>query len=251
MSRRLKAITNWMKDTEPLVTDPPDEGGMKRTNKCRLALTTCDDYIDMLESSLNALCTAYENVLNRTKEEDDKFEQYVDTVHDTMMMLQERKDKFKHIIHNLTTVVLQQEDQDYKEQEYTYREESRTNLLSLSKLPPIPIPTFSGKRWEWDNFWALFKANVHDQDLTDLHKLNYLLSSLTGEAKQSILRFQITAANYTKAVQQLKKRYGQKDGIVQDLHKLLKACTATGPRTEDQRQLFEKLSAIATQLKDQ
>ncbi|XGW13266.1 hypothetical protein V3C99_013699, partial [Haemonchus contortus] len=46
------------------------------------------------------------------------------------------------------------------------------------------------------------------------------------------------------------KRYGQKDGIILELHRNLNLCTARGARTIDQRQLFEKLSAIAAQLRD-
>lgn len=113
----------------------------------------------------------------------------------------------------------------------------------------IPIPIFSGKRWEWENFWALFKASVHDQDLMELQKFNHLVSSLRGEAKESISRFQITENNYERAIDHLRKRYGSKDGIVLELNRKLSYCTARGPTTGDQRHLFEKLSAIAAQLR--
>ncbi|PIO53847.1 hypothetical protein TELCIR_24802, partial [Teladorsagia circumcincta] len=80
-------------------------------------------------------------------------------------------------------------------------------------------------------------------------KFNYLLSSLSGGARQSVSRFQLTSDNYNKALEHLKNRYGQKDGIIRDLHTALKSCVARSPRTEDQRQLLEKVSAIAVQLR--
>ncbi|VDL64515.1 unnamed protein product [Nippostrongylus brasiliensis] len=123
--------------------------------------------------------------------------------------------------------------------------------LAVSKLPQIPIPIFTGKRWDWENFWALFQANVHNQDLTDLQKFNYLLSSLKGEARQSISRFHVSATNYSKAIEHLRKRYGSKDGIIIDLNRSLSTCVARGPTTADQRHLYDRLSALVSQLEEQ
>ncbi|EYB96799.1 hypothetical protein Y032_0147g2614 [Ancylostoma ceylanicum] len=48
------------------------------------------------------------------------------------------------------------------------------------ELPALPVPSFSGNIWEWDNFWELFNGNVHSQDLSSLYKFNYLLNALKG-----------------------------------------------------------------------
>ncbi|KAK6055373.1 hypothetical protein COOONC_07124 [Cooperia oncophora] len=33
------------------------------------------------------------------------------------------------------------------------------------ELPPLPIPTFDGDIWEWDNFWEIFDSNINSKDL--------------------------------------------------------------------------------------
>lgn len=78
---------------------------------------------------------------------------------------------------------------------------------------------------------------MHDQDLKELQKFNYLLLSLRGEAKQSIAQFIISADNYEKAIHHLTKRYDNKDGIILELNRSLQNCLAKGPTTVDQRQL--------------
>ena len=49
------------------------------------------------------------------------------------------------------------------------------NHLSSVKLPKLEIPTFSGDKMRWSEFWDSFKATVDDNtSLTDIEKLNYL-----------------------------------------------------------------------------
>ncbi|KAE9412770.1 hypothetical protein Angca_000869, partial [Angiostrongylus cantonensis] len=73
------------------------------------------------------------------------------------------------------------------------------------ELPTVPIPTFSGDIWDWDNFWELFNANIHSEKVSDLQKFNYLINSLKGEPLQSIKKFQISKENYQKAIDFLNK----------------------------------------------
>ncbi|XGW26354.1 hypothetical protein V3C99_007179, partial [Haemonchus contortus] len=68
------------------------------------------------------------------------------------------------------------------------------------ELPTLPIPKFNGNIWDWDNFWELYNANVHSQDLPELYKFNFLLDALQGEAKESIRKFQVTKENYSQAI---------------------------------------------------
>ncbi|WKX95897.1 hypothetical protein Q1695_012396 [Nippostrongylus brasiliensis] len=238
MTRRINAISQWIQDTAPLLERPTDGEQRRRAHQYRMILSTCEEHIERLEASLNTLAAAFDNT-DATSPDEEEFKKYIDNAMDFVMTLHEHKDKVSAVIHETSA-----NPQD------TDSEEGRTCLLQPSQLPPIPIPTFTGRRWEWDNFWALFEANVHKQALTPLQKFNYLHSSLAGEAKQSIARFQVTAANYSRALDHLKKRYGQSDGIILDLHKSLKACSTASPKIECQRQLFEQLAAIVAQLRD-
>ncbi|EPB70321.1 hypothetical protein ANCCEY_10584 [Ancylostoma ceylanicum] len=117
-------------------------------------------------------------------------------------------------------------------------------------LPPIPIPTFGGNIWEWDNFWGIFNTIIHSQDLSNMVKYNYLLNALKGEARESIRKFQVTGENYTKAIQFLHNKYNNKEALVQVLVEKLDNCALRGPSVKDQRQLLEQLQMITTQLEE-
>ncbi|VDL79216.1 unnamed protein product, partial [Nippostrongylus brasiliensis] len=45
-----------------------------------------------------------------------------------------------------------------------------TSQARRAELPTLPVPVFSGKVWDWDNFWILFYTNVHSQALPPIIK---------------------------------------------------------------------------------
>ncbi|KAG5861530.1 hypothetical protein JTB14_008831 [Gonioctena quinquepunctata] len=68
-----------------------------------------------------------------------------------------------------------------------------TNTSSASvttenvKLSVINVPTFSGDLEYWHSFISLYDSLIHKRtNLTDIQKLQYLLSSLTGDASSHI-----------------------------------------------------------------
>ncbi|VDL63615.1 unnamed protein product [Nippostrongylus brasiliensis] len=115
-------------------------------------------------------------------------------------------------------------------------------------LPPIPIPTFDGKISEFENFWALFNANIHSQSLTNLQKFNYLLKALRGSAREAIRRYPITEENYLPALNLLSAKFGDKGKLVRMLQYKLDAAKARGNQISHQRQLVDYLIAIVVQL---
>jgi hypothetical protein len=73
------------------------------------------------------------------------------------------------------------------------------------KLPPLSLPTFSGKQEEWANFKALFQIGVHCTSFSDAQKFQFLRSHLKGHALSLIESFDIS--DYEKAYQALINRY--------------------------------------------
>ncbi|KIH62853.1 Tho complex subunit THP2 [Ancylostoma duodenale] len=116
------------------------------------------------------------------------------------------------------------------------------------ELPTLPIPTFSGNLWEWDNFWELFNNNIHSQDLPVLFKFNYLLSALKGEARASIKKFQVTKENYPRVIQFLVSKYDNREVLINQLIDRLDACKMRSTSAKDQRALLEQVQALTTQL---
>jgi len=67
------------------------------------------------------------------------------------------------------------------------------------KLPETLLPTFDGKYEGW-LFLINFNSMIQSQsDLSDVDKLQYLKSALTGEAANKLKILAIDGTNYAKA----------------------------------------------------
>ncbi|XP_055947035.1 uncharacterized protein LOC129980679 [Argiope bruennichi] len=85
------------------------------------------------------------------------------------------------------------------------------------KLPKLELRKFDGDPKEFLSFWSQFQKIHDDQDIPDEDKMQYLVASVEpkSKAERLILSFPATAANYPKAVAQLKERFGREDLLVQ------------------------------------
>lgn len=89
-------------------------------------------------------------------------------------------------------------------------------------LPKIQLPTFSGGYEAWPAFKDLFMSLVHDNPtLSDVQKLHYLKTSVSGEAEALLKHIQVTASNYSSAWEILSTRYGNKRLILNHIMKRL------------------------------
>ena len=53
-----------------------------------------------------------------------------------------------------------------------------------------------------------------NEDLSDVHKLNYLMSLLEGNAYRAVAGLEITANNYRHATEILRTRFANKQNII-------------------------------------
>ncbi|EFN70447.1 hypothetical protein EAG_00328, partial [Camponotus floridanus] len=73
------------------------------------------------------------------------------------------------------------------------------------------LPTFNGDQLAWDSFRDQFMSLVHEVDgLAPIQKLQYLRSSLTGEAAAVVSGIEMTANGYVSAWDELVTRYDNK-----------------------------------------
>ena len=83
-----------------------------------------------------------------------------------------------------------------------------TNRKRRIKLPEAALPTFDGKYEAWLAFKNAFTSMIGSQtDLTDIDKLHYLKSALTGEAANKVKIFAIEGISYTRAWELLERSY--------------------------------------------
>ena len=98
------------------------------------------------------------------------------------------EDKFEQVIQmntQMQQVILGQ--QQLQQQQQISIGQLNTSKSATVRLPILEIPSFSGDKLKWTEFWDIFKASVHkNTSISDIEKLNYLLSKLSGEAKHSV-----------------------------------------------------------------
>lgn len=86
-----------------------------------------------------------------------------------------------------------------------------SGTLSNYQLPKRKFPTFSGNLIKWQGFEDLFKSILsHAPDLLDVEPFEYLKTTLEGEALSLVSHLPLTFANYNKAWEVLRARYGNK-----------------------------------------
>lgn len=100
-------------------------------------------------------------------------------------------------------------------------EQSSTPALASSdvkvKLPTIQLPSFDGNYSEWIKFRDTFTSLVHESDLPDVQKFNYLNSALKGPAARVIQSLGVSDTNYKLAWDSLKSRY-ENSAVLRKFH---------------------------------
>ena len=115
------------------------------------------------------------------------------------------------------------------------------------KLPTLTLQSFTGKVTEWPGFWDSFNATINSNNgMSKVDKFKYLLSTLQGDAKESLRGFNITDAHYEEAIKHLKSRYDDKGYIIQSYYENLSSMTKSTNATSDLR---KKINLIETQLR--
>ena len=79
------------------------------------------------------------------------------------------------------------------------------------KLSQIDIEKFSVDITEWQTFFDSFEFAVHSNNkLSNIKKMNYLISYLTGEALKNVQDLKLSEPNYSAAIEMLQERNGDK-----------------------------------------
>ncbi|XP_067208447.1 uncharacterized protein [Linepithema humile] len=88
--------------------------------------------------------------------------------------------------------------------------------LSLRHLPPIKLPPFTGKNEEWETFRDRFQSLIIDnRELSNFSRMHFLVSSLTGSARDAISGINVTSDNFAVAWKALTTRYENKRRLIE------------------------------------
>ncbi|XP_065908838.1 uncharacterized protein [Dysidea avara] len=88
-------------------------------------------------------------------------------------------------------------------------------LLAAAKPPQLDIQPFEGDVLKRKEFWDMFEASVHRVErYANVDKFTCLKSKLSGDALQAIAGYQLSNENYPVVVDVLKKRFGDKQLVI-------------------------------------
>ncbi|KAK6017311.1 hypothetical protein OSTOST_17171 [Ostertagia ostertagi] len=234
----------------------------KRTLKQRL------QNIQAAKSSLENAVASFDDAFNRMEQEqqaqeEDAYGTYTEAAWEaitsaeaTIVKMREKEVEVENTLENLqrTSVRRNHGDGTNEVLAVSSRESRQSSPASSipvqvqAFLPRLQLPKFSGKRQEWDSFWATFKSSIDDQPLSQMMKFNYLLQALVGEARQTAAQFEMIEENYQIVIDFLKKKYGSDSLIIEELLAHLEQIRAEGASTRQQANLLERITALLMQL---
>lgn len=82
------------------------------------------------------------------------------------------------------------------------------------RLPELSLPKFDGNYQGWLSFRDKYESTIHRHEgLSDVQKLQYLRSCLSGDAEKVISSLSTTTANYHEAWEQLQQTFNHKRTI--------------------------------------
>ena len=218
-----------------LVQDVEQEGSirMRDVNNC---IKRLNEFITKLEEANEKLSVAMEGrdgaeEIEELIKEDWEFISSVMDCRDELMdiNISEQKsptdnyssetiteDKFDQMIQMTSqmqqVIIGQQQLQQQQQLSIGQLNSSKTTSV---RLPVLEIPSFGGDKLKWTEFWDTFEASVHkNTNISDIEKLNYLLSKLSGEAKQSVSGILLSNENYSVVTDLLKERYGDSQTVI-------------------------------------
>ena len=97
----------------------------------------------------------------------------------------------------------------------TMHSETGTAQGPKVKLPKLILKKFNGELTTGTTFWDSFESTVHNNpNLTSIDKFNYLHSLLEWSAAEAVSWLTLEAANYEEEILILKKRFGNKQQII-------------------------------------
>ena len=121
---------------------------------------------------------------------------------------------------NIILRQMKQQQEFIEQQQHKMQEQEKKKEKAISAtLPKIDIVSYSGDRLRWNEFWESFECTEHKKntDLSNIEKISYLRSKLSGEATRAVSGLTLANDNYDIAMTVLKERFGNHQEVI-DLH---------------------------------
>ncbi|KAK0398054.1 hypothetical protein QR680_002405 [Steinernema hermaphroditum] len=167
--------------------------------------------------------------------------------------------KWNELIEEADKVLMESRDliNDLEDEVYNVRTSPKSvvkgsNALGSEiapRLPQLSLPVFTGRAWDWPNFYASFKERVDSGPYSKLDKFEYLRQSLCGEALSTISTYIVEAGNYELALNRLKDHYGNQQLIISEMQNQLARISLRNESWHEQKQMVNTMLSLYNQLK--
>ena len=170
-----------------------------------LVLPQADQCIRRINSELKSVETAANETLTQKEEERKlEFERRL-----TEQKLQQEKqaveEKRKLDFEHLKTM---------QEVEQSASRQTTNPAPTTAKMPKLVITKFAGTPQDWVRFWGQFDSQINKSAVDEVTKFSYLKELVEIKVRKFIDGLPFTSEGYLKAVDILKKRYGQPSEVV-------------------------------------
>ena len=120
-----------------------------------------------------------------------------------------------------------------------------------AKLPKLTITPFKGTCLDWFRFWEQFEAEVNTRtNMSAISKFSYLRELLDDQPKKEITGLPFSEEGYNKAIEILKKKYGNTSEIIQAHgREILKLPTITTVNLKQIHGFYRSLNVSVNSLK--
>ena len=118
-------------------------------------------------------------------------------------------------------------------------------------LPKLHLPTYDGSVLKWPEFWDIFEASVHRQNIPKVSKFSYLKGALRGSAYVAISGISVTEDNYDVVVALLKDKFGSKESIIETLYARLYHLPTSSGKFSDIKYTYNNVERLLRQLESQ
>lgn len=244
-------------------------GYVKSTKLCIQRLTEFRDKVEATEDSLSLLLEQEDKAeeIQRIVEEDCdlysdiseclfELNAIIDNVHkgntDPKVLMDEDSESKTTTMEHFMNMQIQMQQQmqqlfitqqeQIKQQHDTVEmfSQKKSNEISV-KLPKLELPSFSGDRLKWSEFWDSFESTIHtNHKLSNIEKFNYLSSKLYGEARRAVSGLSLTNDNYLVAVGILRERFGETQCVISSHYEKLINLPEASTKTVSLRALYDK-----------
>ncbi|KAE9547693.1 hypothetical protein FO519_009095 [Halicephalobus sp. NKZ332] len=169
---------------------------------------------------------------------------------------QERRDRSPEVL------IVEEEDGRQKErsQEMTAMEKrtgreaveepETPRKLRYARLPELTIKPFDGTPTDFIQFWQSFKANIDDQPIAKVTKMEYLKSLLIGKAYKAVEGYIISEENYESCLERLRERFEDNEVITEQLIRQLNEIATIGEGVDERRRVLDEIHSTIRQLEN-